>query len=303
LLLDKNFDLKIADFGLSAIHDSPTWLETQCGTKGYMAPEILARTPYKGPLADIWSMGVVLFIMLTGFPPFQIAKKGDWWFDRIAKSQYEYFWKAHLRNAKVPELAQDLMNKIFVADPTKRISLVEMAEHPWLKGKALSAAAIRADLFRRKGKVEAARRAEKRQKQLEKQRQKGTTFDPDGDVYRSVKRSAADPAAAALPKALPVPAEGVSHFTSFHVREEAPEILSRIEQSLSKLSAKKQILPGYKVKASVDTPLCDISIAIQIYADGDNHVVEVRRRRGGTLKFQQLYTSICDDLADIIAVV
>ena len=98
--------LIFADFGLSAMHDSPTWLETQCGTKGYMAPEILGKSPYKGPVADIWSMGVVLFIMLTGFPPFQIAKKGDWWFDRITKSQYKYFWKAHLRNCNVSELAQ-----------------------------------------------------------------------------------------------------------------------------------------------------------------------------------------------------
>jgi serine/threonine protein kinase len=302
LLLDKNFKLKIADFGLSAIHDAPAWLETQCGTKGYMAPEILSKSQYKGPLVDIWSLGVVLFIMLTGFPPFQIAQKGDWWFDRVSKSQYRHFWKAHLRNARVSEAAQDLMNKIFVVDPTKRASLKAISEHPWVRDKTLSPDAIKADLSRRKAKVEQARRAEKRQKQLEKRRAMGATFDPDAAVYRGVKREATVDAKA-LPKALPVPAEGVSHFTSFHVKEEAPEILSRLEQSLSKLSAKKQILPGYKVKASVNTPIGDISIAIQIYADGDNHVVELRRRRGGTLKFQQLYNSICDDLADIIEIV
>jgi len=300
LLLDKDFNLKIADFGLSAMHDSPTWLETQCGTKGYMAPEILKKIPYQGPLADIWSLGVVLFIMLTGFPPFQIAKKGDWWFDRIEKSQYKYFWKAHLRSAKISDLAQDLMNKIFVAEPTGRLSLEAILDHPWLKGKTISPEAIRADLSRRKTKVEEARRQEKRQKQLAKQKRKGTTFDPDATIYRSVDHSAA---AADMPKALPVPAEGVSHFTSFHVKEHAPEILSRIEQSLSKLSAKTTVVPGYKVKSSVTTPVGEISVAIQIYADGDNHIVELRRQRGSTLKFQQLYTSIWDDLADITAIV
>merc|ERR1712032_683524 len=142
---------------------------------------------------------------------------------------------------------------------------------------------------------------EKRQKQLEKRRAMGATFDPDAAVYRGVNREAAVDAKA-LPKALPVPAEGVSHFTSFHVDEDAPEILSRLEQSLSKLSAKKDILPGYKVKTSIKTPIGHLNIAIQIYADSDNHVVELRRRRGSTLKFQQLYTAICDDLADIIAV-
>ena len=77
-----------------------------CGTPAYMAPEILAKSRYKGPVADIWSMGVVLFIMLTGHPPFKKAEKGDWWFDRIRKSQYYYFWKVHLRNGNVSELAQ-----------------------------------------------------------------------------------------------------------------------------------------------------------------------------------------------------
>ena len=150
--------------------------------------------------------------------------------------------------------------------------------------------------------MEEARRAEKLQKQLEKQKNMGASFNPDTTIFRSAKHETAE-AAKALPKALPVPAEGVSHFTSFHVQEEAPEILSRLEQSLSKLSANKQLLPHYKMKASVKTPIGDISIAIQIYADADNHVVELRRRRGSTLKFQQLYTSICDDLADIIEIV
>jgi len=224
------------------------------------------------------------------------------------------------------------MNKIFVAEPTGRLSLEAILDHPWLKGKTISYVntpffpvyfvpvifshfpsrptnhfplyrrpeAIRADLSRRKTKVEEARRQEKRQKQLAKQKRKGTTFDPDATIYRSVDHSAA---AADMPKALPVPAEGVSHFTSFHVKEHAPEILSRIEQSLSKLSAKTTVVPGYKVKSSVTTPVGEISVAIQIYADGDNHIVELRRQRGSTLKFQQLYTSIWDDLADITAIV
>ena len=55
-------------------------------------------------------MGVVLFIMLTGFQPFQIAKKGDRWFDRIEKSQHKYFWKAHLGNCNVSELAQGVLH-------------------------------------------------------------------------------------------------------------------------------------------------------------------------------------------------
>merc|ERR1719263_814024 len=140
---------------------------------------------------------------------------------------------------------------------------------------------------------------EKRQKQLEKRRAMGATFDPDAAVYRGVNREAAVDAKA-LPKALPVPAEGVSHFTSFHVKEEAPEILSRLEQSLSKLSAKKQILPGYKVKASVNTPIGDISLAIQIYADGDNHVVELRPDAVGHSSFSNCTTRFVTTLQTLL---
>ena len=58
----------------------------------------------------------------------------------------------------------------------------------------------------------------------------------------------------------------------------------------------------YKVKATVETPAGRINASVQIYAEGVNHIVEIRRRRGNTLKFQQLYNSICDELADIITV-
>ena len=83
------------------MHETPTWLETQCGTKGYMAPEVVAGLRYDGPLADVWSMGVILFIMLTGYPPFSMAKIGDWWFNRIYRSLHDEFWRAHLRSCKV----------------------------------------------------------------------------------------------------------------------------------------------------------------------------------------------------------
>lgn len=79
--------MKLADFGLSNITtDADTVLETECGTRSYMAPEILEHNGYYGDSADVWSAGVVLFIMLTGSPPFDIANRKDWWFNAVSVS-------------------------------------------------------------------------------------------------------------------------------------------------------------------------------------------------------------------------
>ncbi len=71
----------------------------QVGTRGYMAPEVLARQPYDPAAADVWSSGVVLFILLAGFPPFQIADSSDWWYRQVAANRMDAFWSAHLRSA------------------------------------------------------------------------------------------------------------------------------------------------------------------------------------------------------------
>jgi serine/threonine protein kinase len=130
LLLDENFGLKIADFGLSGLREGAngaiTELYTQCGTQSYMSPEVLSCLPYEGEPADVWSTGVVLFIMLAGFPPFQIAARQDWWFRACAARQYEAFWAAHGRSATFSPGAKDLMSRIFCVVPQERITIAEI---------------------------------------------------------------------------------------------------------------------------------------------------------------------------------
>lgn len=75
----------------------PQLLKTECGTRSYMAPEVLARQTYDGAKADCWSAGVVLFIMLSGNPPFQMARPGDWWFNQFLEKHPDRFWKSHKR--------------------------------------------------------------------------------------------------------------------------------------------------------------------------------------------------------------
>ena len=113
LLVDKSFALKVADLGLSSSAvDSEGKIKelyTKVGTPGYMAPEVLAGLPYDGFKADIWSAGVILFIMIGGFPPFHAARDADWWFDKVKRKNYQLFWQAHLRSAPFSQGAMSML--------------------------------------------------------------------------------------------------------------------------------------------------------------------------------------------------
>ncbi|XP_053178384.1 calcium/calmodulin-dependent protein kinase type IV [Scomber japonicus] len=124
--------LKIADFGLSKIIDDQVTMKTVCGTPGYCAPEILRGNAY-GPEVDMWSVGVILYILLCGFEPFFDARGDQYMYSRILNCDYEFvspWWDEVSLNAK------DLVSKLIVLDPQKRLSVLEALQHPWVLGKA-----------------------------------------------------------------------------------------------------------------------------------------------------------------------
>ena len=102
LLLDSQYNLKIADFGLSTIiqSDGDAMMKSAyiIGSKGYQAPELLLKKKYDLK-CDIFSMGVILFVLLNGYPPFQCAHKNDKWFKPLIKNKYDKFWKIHQSSA------------------------------------------------------------------------------------------------------------------------------------------------------------------------------------------------------------
>jgi len=95
-----------------------------------MAPEILNETP-QGPAIDVWSLGVVTYIMLVGYPPFHSPDGSDKMrFELIKKGKYSMdpkYWD------KVSSSAKDFIKKTLVVDPSKRISMSDVSKHPWLQ--------------------------------------------------------------------------------------------------------------------------------------------------------------------------
>lgn len=121
-----NLLVKIVDFGLSNIHDGGRLLRTACGSPCYAAPEMIQGRMYHGPVADMWSLGVVLFAMVCGFLPFE---------DSNTNLLYKKILSA---NYKMPTFlsanAQDLIRRILETDPEKRYTVDKIRQHPWLAG-------------------------------------------------------------------------------------------------------------------------------------------------------------------------
>eukprot|EP00049_Salpingoeca_infusionum_P006800 m.111412 g.111412 ORF g.111412 m.111412 type:complete len:934 (-) comp13445_c0_seq1:538-3339(-) len=125
LLLDKGMDIKLVDFGLSNTCGPGCFLKTQCGSPSYSAPELLGGKSYDKAV-DIWSIGVNLYAMLTGKLPFSSSDPTKL-HALILDSNYAV-------PQNVSEECIDLVSKLLVPKPKKRISMVDLKAHPWFTG-------------------------------------------------------------------------------------------------------------------------------------------------------------------------
>jgi len=133
LLKDPNslHEIKLADFGLSKIVGTKVMMQTACGTPGYVAPEVLNATGYDKEV-DMWSIGVITYILLCGFPPFYNDSLPEL-FEQIMKADYDFpeeYWK------DISEDAKDFIRKLLVVNPSKRLTGKEALKHRWLSGHA-----------------------------------------------------------------------------------------------------------------------------------------------------------------------
>ncbi|XP_027339988.1 CBL-interacting serine/threonine-protein kinase 5-like isoform X1 [Abrus precatorius] len=128
LLLDENEDLKVSDFGLSALPEqrrSDGMLLTPCGTPAYVAPEVLKKKGYDGSKADIWSCGVILFALLSGYLPFQ------------GENVMRIYSKSFKADYALPDWispgAKSLISNLLVVNPEKRYSIADIMKDPWFQ--------------------------------------------------------------------------------------------------------------------------------------------------------------------------
>lgn len=141
LLMNPEEDVKICDFGLAADmddgrevqesrargHRSSHLLTACCGSPNYAAPEVFGKpAQYDGPPADVWSLGVILYAMLQGYLAYE-EKSNDLLVHKIRMGDFKPY------KQRISSEADDLMNRIFTVEPDRRITLAQIASHPWMQ--------------------------------------------------------------------------------------------------------------------------------------------------------------------------
>jgi len=125
LLLDNNMNIKIADFGFSNFWSPSSQLTTWCGSPPYAAPEVFEGAKYLGPEIDIWSLGVVLYVLVCGALPFDGASLQSLR-DRVLSGRFRipFFMSSD---------CESLIRRILVLDPQKRFTLQQIKSHCWMQ--------------------------------------------------------------------------------------------------------------------------------------------------------------------------
>ncbi|CAL9164628.1 CBL-interacting protein kinase 23-like isoform X2 [Musa acuminata AAA Group] len=289
LLLDSSGVLKISDFGLSAlpqqVHEDGK-LYTTCGTPNYVAPEVVKDKGYDGAMADLWSCGVILFVLMAGYLPFE---------DSNLVSLYKKIFKADFSCPSwISASAKKLIQRILDPNPQTRITIPQVIENEWFEKGYQPPHFETPDVVL--DDVDA----------IFDESGEGTNLVVERREERPVLMNAFDLISTAQGLNLGTLFEKqmglVKRETRFTSKLPADEILSRIEAAAKPLGfdVKKQ---NYKLKLQGEKSgrKGHLAITTEVFEVTPSfHVVELRKSRGDTFEFHKFYKSISTGLKDIM---
>ncbi|RHY89145.1 hypothetical protein DYB35_008417, partial [Aphanomyces astaci] len=349
LLLDENGDLKISDFGLSALYEGggpdgaegsrASLLHTTCGTPNYVAPEVLADKgcvcvccirvagyahaccSYDGRAADVWSIGVILYVLLAGFLPFDEPTMSAL-FRKIQKAEFSYpSW--------FTPRVKTLLNKILVPDPETRSSLADIQQDEWymddtnklesaplhpLPPMVVSIAGVG------DGEDDVSSAPLKTKTTLEKFKLKPSQADLDAAIQEhigdlEITKSAKETG----PKVMnafdlinmcggmalnrmfqSVDDKRVKRSSQFTSSLSASTILSAISDHLQACEVVADS-SNFKLKATLPTPKGAVGCTVHMYVLAESlHLVEIRRGKGDIFEYHKFHTALTEQMADLI---
>jgi serine/threonine protein kinase len=304
VLLTSNYTLKIADFGLAELNvtSDKTKMSTWCGTKRYMAPELHENRKYTLKV-DNFACGIILFILLGGYPPFVYATQEDELYKYIYNGNYRGFWKKHASYDKAvfSEEVKTLLNGIFNYNESERFTLQQIKESEWYNGEVLSKEALQEELEYRKAAVDAAKKKAK-DKPKEKKTSKLDRLDTEAerDFFNGASLEGDDNLeSVAQPPVWDEEEFGAAIYTRFTSKTEASLLLSKIRNLMrsmgSKFSLNEQEFTIQVTCQDQDTVqfgvMEEITAFIQVFQDveSDMRVVCVRRLEGDAFTFHRFF--------------
>ncbi|XP_022140023.1 CBL-interacting serine/threonine-protein kinase 23-like isoform X3 [Momordica charantia] len=293
LLLDANGVLKVSDFGLSALPQQVRedgLLHTTCGTPNYVAPEVINNKGYDGAKADLWSCGVILFVLMAGYLPFE---------DSNLVALYKKIHKAEFTCPPwFSTNAKKLIKRILDPNPSTRITIPEVIENEWFrkgyKPPTFEQADITLDdvdaIFNETGDSGSL---------VVERKEEGRPAAPlTMNAFELISKSQGLNLSSLFEKQMGL----VKRETRFTSNRPAKEILSKIEETAAPLGfgVKKN---NYKMKLQGEKTgrKGHLSVATEIYEVAPSlYMVEVRKAGGDTLEFHKFYKNLKTGLKDIV---
>lgn len=288
LLLDAYGNLKISDFGLSALPQQVRedgLLHTTCGTPNYVAPEVINDKGYSGSTADLWSCGVILFVLMAGYLPFDESN---------LMTLYKKIYKADFTcPAWFSSGARKLILRILDPNPKTRITIPEILENEWFK-KGYTPAQFCEDESINLDDVDAVFNDSEEHLVTEKKETRPVMMNAFELISMSEGLN--------LSNLFEKKQDLVKRETRFTSKHPAEEIVSKIEETAKPLGFNVQ-KKNYKMKLQGEKTgrKGHLSVATEVFEVAPSlFMVEVRKAGGDTLEFHKFYKNLSTGIKDIV---
>ncbi|XP_020600309.1 CBL-interacting protein kinase 23-like [Phalaenopsis equestris] len=288
LLLDSNGVLKVSDFGLSALPQQVRedgLLHTTCGTPNYVAPEVINNKGYDGAKADLWSCGVILFVLMAGYLPFE---------DSNLMSLYKNIFKADFTCPTwFSTSAKKLIKRILDPNPQTRITIAEVVESEWFKKGYQPPSFEAADTSLDDVNAIFNESDEPQNLVVEHREERPALM----NAFELISTSQGLNLGTLFEKPMGI----VKKETRFASKAPAAEILSKIEEAAKPLGFN---IEKRKYKLKLQGEKCGrkgpLAIATEVFEVAPSlNMVELRKANGDTLEFHKFYNNISVGLKDI----
>ncbi|CAI0469852.1 unnamed protein product [Linum tenue] len=286
LLLDSFGVLKVSDFGLSAFAPPQIrgdgLLHTACGTPNYVAPEVLKDKGYDGAASDVWSCGVILFVLMAGYLPFDESNLMAL-YQKICNADFTFpSWFS--------SGAKKLIKRILDPNPLTRISIPEILEDEWFK-KGFKPPCFEQDEDANLDDVDAVFNNSK-DRLVTERKEKPESM----NAFELISRTQSFSLDKLFEK------QAVKRETCFASNSPANELMSRIEEAAKPLGFnvdKKKY--KMKLKGERSGRKGQLSMATEVFEVAPSlHMVELRKLGGDTLEFHKFYKSFSSGLKDVV---